>query len=320
MRLTDHETRWGLAVMVGGLGVEPRHLEALLAVLRAGTFRGAAARLGLAQSALSERIAQLERMVGARVVERSRGRAQVTPTEVGARLAVHAEDILARLDAALADMRAADRDDEVLRIGAFEAVARRLVPRAIARLIAEAPEARVNVREDRDWRRLCPLVASGELDAALGELPLPRGPFAVHKVLADPWALVVPADSPLARSGAPPTTAELAALALVAPSEPFQDTIRSHLAGAGVEPRFVCRPQRDAAVRELVARGDGAAVMPRLAIEAGDPELAVIGLEGVLPARDVVLYRHRDRRQVSMIQRFLAALEAAVDPDAAIAG
>jgi hypothetical protein len=60
--------------------------------------------------------------------------------------------------------------------------------------------------------------------------------------------------------------------------------------------------------------------MPRLAIEAGDPGLAVIGLEGVLPARDVVLYRHRDRRQLSMIERFLAALEAAVEPDAAIAG
>ena len=131
-------------------------------------------------------------------------------------------------------MHAADRDDEVVRIGAFEAVARRLVPRAIARLIAEAPEARVNVREDRDWRRLCPLVASGELDAALGELPLPRGPFTVHKVLADPWTLVVPADSPLARSGAPPTPAGLAALALVAPSEPFRDAIRADLARAGV--------------------------------------------------------------------------------------
>jgi LysR family hydrogen peroxide-inducible transcriptional activator len=306
-------------VMAGWLGVEPRHLEALQAVLRAGSFRGAAVRLGLAQSALSERIAQLERLVGGRVVERSRGRAQVALTDVGTRLAGHAEDILAGLDAALADVRAA-ADGAVLRIGAFEAVAGRLVPCAIARLLADASRARVLVRVDRDWRRLCPLVAEGELDAALGELPLPRGPFTVHKVVADSWALVVHADSPLARRGVPPTPEELAALALVAPCEPFRDTIVAHLGRSGVEPRFVSGPLGDAAVRELVARGEGAAVLPRLAIPEGDPRLATIGLEGVLPVREVVLYWHRDRARVAMIERLLAALEAAGAAKAAVVG
>jgi LysR family hydrogen peroxide-inducible transcriptional activator len=306
--------------MAGWLGFEPRHLEALLAVLRAGSFRGAAARLGLAQSALSERIAQLERLVGGRLVERSRGRAEVSLTEVGARLVGHAEDILAGLDAALADVHAAASGGAVLRLGAFEAVAGHLVPCAIARLLDDAPEARVSVREDRDWRRLCPLVAGGELDAALGELPLPRGPFTVRRVVADPWALVVRADSPLARRGVPPTAAELAALALVAPSEPFRNAIVAHLGRAGLEPRFVCGPQGDATVRELVVRGEGAAVMPRLAIEKGDRRLATIGLEGVLPVRHVVLYWHRDRAQVSLIERFLVALEAAGAAKAAVVG
>jgi molybdate transport repressor ModE-like protein len=167
------------------LGVEPRHLEALQAVSNVGTFRGAAAHLGLAQSALSDRIAQLERLLATCLVERSRGRTPVALTAVGARLARHAEDILAELDAALADVRAAaPGGDAILRVGAGEAVARRLVPRAIARLIADAPDMRVIVREDRDWWRLCPLVAGGELDVAVGELPLPRGPFAFRRLVS----------------------------------------------------------------------------------------------------------------------------------------
>jgi DNA-binding transcriptional LysR family regulator len=303
------------------LGVEPRHLEALAAVSRAGTFRAAATSLRLAQSALSERIAQLERLVGACLVERSPGHAGVALTDVGARLAGHGEDILAALDAALADVRVATLGAAgSLRVGVYDTVATSLVPCAIARLIAERPAVRISVRQDRDWRRLCPLVASGELDVGLGELPLPPGPYTLRTIVSDPWALVVRADSPLARRGVPPTPAELAALALVAPAEPLRDAIEAHLALAGAHARFVSDPQGDAAVRELVARGVGAAVMPRLAVGADDPRLATIDLRDVMPPRDVVAYWHRDREQVSMIERFVSALERASAPGVATVG
>ena len=88
------------------LGVELRHLAALEAVAREGTFGRAAASLGYTQSAISQQIQTLERLVGERLLERPGGPRAVSLTEAGALLLRHAESIIARLHAAQADMAA----------------------------------------------------------------------------------------------------------------------------------------------------------------------------------------------------------------------
>ena len=77
---------------------EPAHLEALAAVLRSGSFEGAAAALNVTPSAVSQRIRALEERVGTAVVIRAQ---PCRPTPAGARLARHAEDV-ALLEHALA--------------------------------------------------------------------------------------------------------------------------------------------------------------------------------------------------------------------------
>src|SRR3954467_96461 len=84
----------------GWLGVELRHLAALQAVAREGSFGGAAVALGDSQSAVSQQIAALERIVGERLVERPGGPRPVSLTDAGKLLLGHAEGIVARLQTA----------------------------------------------------------------------------------------------------------------------------------------------------------------------------------------------------------------------------
>lgn len=90
----------------GWPGVELRHLAALEAVAIEGSFRGAGVRLGYAQPAISQQIAALEQAVGARLVERRRGRGGIALTDAGELLLRHATDIGQRLRAARAELSA----------------------------------------------------------------------------------------------------------------------------------------------------------------------------------------------------------------------
>jgi DNA-binding transcriptional LysR family regulator len=93
----------------GWPGVELRHLAALEAVAREGSFRGAGAVLGYAQPAISQQIAALEAAVGMRLVDRRRGRGVVALTEAGELMLAYAQEIGARLRTArreLSELRA----------------------------------------------------------------------------------------------------------------------------------------------------------------------------------------------------------------------
>src|SRR5215208_7063252 len=88
------------------LAVELRHLLALQAIAEHRSFGRAAVALGYTQSAISQQIAALERAVGERLVERPGGPRPVSLTEAGQLLLRHAEAIVARMQAAAADLAA----------------------------------------------------------------------------------------------------------------------------------------------------------------------------------------------------------------------
>lgn len=75
------------------------HLEALVAVLRTGSFEQAARRIGVTPSAISQRVRLLEERVGSVLVVRGQ---PCTATETGQRLSRHAEEV-ALLERSLGD-------------------------------------------------------------------------------------------------------------------------------------------------------------------------------------------------------------------------
>ena len=198
------------------LGIELRHLAALEAVAEEGSFGRAAVRLGYTQSAVSQQIAQLEKVVGSKLVERPGGPRAVSLTDAGRLLLRHADAIVARLAAAQADMAALQAGEAgPLRVGILQSVGARLLPGLILRFKKEFPRVSVQVREGNTPEELLPLVESGELDLTFAELPLPEGPFEWVELLRDPYVLMVAADSPLAQRDQAPPLRELSGLPLI---------------------------------------------------------------------------------------------------------
>src|SRR5436305_7735958 len=158
------------------LGVELRHFAALQAVASEGSFGRAAERLGYTQSAISQQIATLERIVGEKLVERPGGPRPISLTEAGVLLLRHADSIVARLQAAQADLHAL-RAGEVgtLRVGTFQSVGARVLPEVMRRFTTAWPSVDVVLGEldDEDVEHA---LERGELDVGFVLLPVVEAP------------------------------------------------------------------------------------------------------------------------------------------------
>jgi len=285
------------------LGVELRHLAALEAVGRHRSFGAAARELGYTQSAVSQQIGQLERIVGQRLVERPGGPRRVSPTEAGRLLLRHADAIVAQLDAAEADMAAlAEGAAGPLRVGIFQSVGARILPALLRKFIATWPRVEVRVREEADAADLLRLVEHGTLDLSFAELPLPEGPFESEEILRDPYVLLVGARSELAARTTSPPIRSLAGVPLIGwrtTGEP-ERWLRGHVPDLNV----VFRTDDNGTLTALVAEGLGAAVVPRLVVNPRNPAVVALPLGSRIPARTLAVAWHRDRYRSAAARAF----------------
>jgi DNA-binding transcriptional LysR family regulator len=275
--------------------LELRHLIALQAIAEAGSFWAAADRLDCSASALSQQIATLERVVGHRLIERSRGRRHISLTEPGRLLLRHAESIVGRLRAARADLAAFDEGASGrLRIGTYQSVGTKVLPRLLRVFAAEWPQVELQLDEEARDAVLLEMVERGELDVTFTVLPLPEGPFEAVELMRDPYVLLVARESPLA-SGGEAALAKLAALSLIGQSScRSQDAADDYLRAHGVSPSYVFRSDDNGIVQGLVGAGVGAALVPRLSVDERDESVAVLEVP-TMPPRRLALAWHRDR-------------------------
>jgi DNA-binding transcriptional LysR family regulator len=288
----------------GWLGVDLRHLAALEAVARTGSFGRAARELGYTQSAVSQQIAQLERIVGQRLFDRPGGPRPVEPTEAGLLLLRHADAIVAQLDAARADMAAlAEGEAGTLRVGIYQSVGARLLPALVRRFRAQLPRVGVRVREESSADDLLRLLEHGELDLSFADLPLREGPFEWAELLQDPYVLLVSARSELAELDAAPPLREVAKLPLI--GRRSTDEPERFLAGRVPEVNVVFRTDDNGTLAAFVAEGLGAAIEPRLVVDPRDRDVKMLPFGSRIPPRTLVLAWHRDRYRSQAAQAFV---------------
>ncbi|MGH3003429.1 MAG: LysR family transcriptional regulator, partial [Gaiellaceae bacterium] len=279
------------------IGVELRHFAALQALADEGSFGRAAKRLGYTQSAVSQQIATLERIVGERLVERPGGPRPVSLTEAGKLLLRHAESIVARLQAAQADLKAL-REGEAgtLRVGTFQSVGARLLPEIMRSFTRQWPKIEVML-DELDDEQIAVEVERGTVDVGFVLLPVdPDAPLETTELLRDPYVLVVAAGSPFAVAVHAPSLRALTSEPLVGfrtgnAIAPVEAALRAE----GVEPRWAFRSNDNPTVQGLVAAGVGNALMPQLTVDASDPRVAVVDLGAEVTPRIIAIARHRDR-------------------------
>lgn len=171
-----------------------RQLRYLSALARHKHFGRAAADCAVTQPALSMQVREMEREIGADLVERRPG--DIVLTEIGLDVARRGEHILA----ATRDLVDFARHREVLsgqlRLGIIPTLAPYILPRLLPLLQTQYPQLRLEVRETQTKLLLAEL-AIGALDAVMLALPAEADEVETLPLFTDAFLLAVPATDPL---------------------------------------------------------------------------------------------------------------------------
>ena len=270
---------------------ELRHLVYFREVARRLHFRQAAEALSVAQPALSRSIAQLEEMLGADLLNRTKRKVEITPA--GKALLERIEPLLRGLAAIPGDIRAlAGGQAGHLKV-AFTGLAMATeLPRILREFSRRYPGVRVELNESPTSVQLAALQAG---DIACGffhpDATLPPG-LQTRLLLREKNGVLLPADHPLARKAAL-TLRDLKATPFVlfprANNPGFHDRIMAAFAGAGVSPRIAEEVWPRANGVGLVRAGLGATFMTPSEAKHLPPEIVFRPLRGPAPESRLVL-------------------------------
>jgi DNA-binding transcriptional LysR family regulator len=294
--------------------LDPHRLRLLTEFADRGTIAATASALGYTPSAVSQQLAVLEREAGTGLLDRTARSAELT--DAGRRLAGHARQILAMMEAAESDLsaRAQEPEGRVV-VTAFPSAAAAFAP-ALAHSLRVHPGLTLLMRQSQPGEGPRP-VSSAEADIALvddwsGRLAQQPGLLQYHRLLRDPLVLVVPRNHPVASQQRIQLRKLRDEAWMVAPAgEPSRQAVDQLFAGSGGIPQVSWEFEGLGTILSLVARGIGIAAVPRLALASGPGRVTVRDLPGAVPARDVFAVVRASSVRRPAISVVLAALLAA---------
>ncbi|MBV8837944.1 MAG: LysR family transcriptional regulator [Alphaproteobacteria bacterium] len=298
--------------------LEPRQLMHLAIIADHGSFSRAAAAMNISQPALSSSIAQLERSVGARVLDRGRQGAKLT--DVGSALVRHARALQLQLAHAAeeAHLRTLGGDGP-LRIGVTPVTAANLVPQALGRLQRETPNISVSVLEGLDEQMTA--LHDGEVEIVVGPIAVnPASRALIEEPLVnDPLGVVVRARNRLARRRSL-SLRDLRDVSWALPSErsAFRRQLEALFVTAGVPWPTLCLTTNSmTALKAIVANSDAITIMPRrlVTLEIGSRLLASVPLRDTGRERTLGMTWLRRRELSPIAQRFATVLRAVARED-----
>ena len=270
-----------------------RQLQYLKLLAQHGSFSRAAEAAHVTQPTLSAGIQELEKILGAPLVDRARS--GVILTAAGEEAVKRADRILTQADDLVQAARAAGEPlAGRFRLGVIPTIAPFLLPKALPAIRAKFPKLRLFLREDLTQRLVASLKA-GALDAALIALPYDTGGLDYAHVEDDELLAALPANHPAtADKRVRPEALEGDDLILLEDGH----CLREHaLAACGLEPPKPATEESFAATSlptlvQMVGSGLGVSFLPAMAVDAGLTEhvpITVRPLAAEHPSREIVV-------------------------------
>jgi LysR family hydrogen peroxide-inducible transcriptional activator len=242
-----------------------RQLRYLASLARHRHFGRAAEACAVTQPALSMQIRELEREIGAELVERRPG--DITLTETGAEVAQRAERILAATHDLVDFARHRDVLTGELRLGIIPTLAPYVLPRVLPRLQSSYPRLHLDVRETLTKVLIGELFA-GNLDVVLSALPVEGADLETLQLFVDPFLLAVPADDPMPERRVTMAEVDRHRLILLEEGHCLRDQALAFCAGASGDAPAGLGATSLATVMQMVANNYGVTLLPQVA--AGD--------------------------------------------------
>jgi len=274
--------------------LELRHFRYFVAVAEELHFARAAARLNVAQPALSQQIKQLERELGALLLARTKRR--VALTEPGRLFLVEARRTLAQAALAVDVARSAEAGQVGrLRIGYVDAALWSPLPDVIRAFRERFPRValtmleRLPAEQPEDIRR-------GDVDLAIGPPPLAGAQVEVTPFTAETGMVALPAEHPLAgREAIAMRDLADAPWVLVPAGVPsrLRDLTFRVAAAAGFTPRVAQEARELDTLIALVSAGLGVTLVPASAARFPRPGVVFLPLAGEALSFRLVALRRR---------------------------
>lgn len=275
-------------------------------VARQGSLSSAAAALSYTPSAVSQQLAQLEREVGVKLVERrSTG---VVLTRAGQVLVAHANAMLARASRAEEELRQlAAGSWGRLRVGAFASAAAALMPEAIVAMRAAEPSCAVELVE-QDTADSVEELRRGELDLAIivinGHKTINDDELEITPLLDDRIDVLLSATHPLAAA----ESVSLDDLSDDAWIDCSGSPVRFWMTARGTEPNVIFNSDQHYVVHALVAAQVAIAFSPRLTQPVLEDGLVVKPIAPNPPIRRVAIAVRTENRYAETIASLIEIL------------
>ena len=289
-----------------------RQLECFVAVAEELHFRKAGERLGLSQSALSERISALEQELGARLFFRTTR--QVSLTQAGADFVQDAKKILSDIEKSVSNVRhSAESNLRHIRISGVDEAISMLLPKVLLRFRETDPSVHVQILEISSSEQHSQELISHRTDIAFLRTPQEED-FIASELLYRQPVVVALAESNILAAATTLSASDIAEQPIVGypkRARPvLHDVLWSAFRQIGAQPNIVCELIDKSTLLQFVAHGLGLALAPAWVQNIAPPGVTFVPFEPC--ATPIELYvAFRTAGNSETVERFLEVVRTA---------